>query len=223
MTRKQILNGCELCDLHVNAFQNLVKKSFPHVGGLQNTLLQSTYAIDGTGKPIIQILHVRNSHWATLCVDGDDICLYDSAYSSVSEDAIATIAQLIRVTESSFNIKIMNIAKQCGSADCALYSMGGDPTQVVYNQLDMRPHLVMCFESKILSAFPTLKHRKPASKVIRIEKCKIYCYCRMPDDHKEMVQCDKCGEWFHCHCVNDYDTNLDWFCLGCATQRSNNV
>ena len=177
-----------------------------------------------------QILHVRNSHWATLSVDGDDICMYDSAYTSVSEDTMATIAQLIRFRGNSFNIKIMNVAKQSGSVDCALYAMaivldlasGTDPTEVVYTQPDMRPHLVKCFESKNLSTFPTLKHRKPANKVIRVENCTVYCYCRMPDDHKEMVQCDNCGQWFHCHCVKDYVPNLDWFCLQCV-QRTTNV
>ena len=167
-------------------------------------------------------MHVRNSHWATLYVDGNDIRVYDSAYTSVSEETMATVAQLIRYTGNSFDVKIMNVAKQSGSVDCALYSMatvltlasGGDPTQVVYNQPDMRPHFVSCLESKLLSPFPTLKHRKPASKVVKIEKCAVYCYCRMPDDHKEMVQCNDCREWFHCHCV-DYVKNLEWLCLAC--------
>lgn len=92
--KQQILNGSELCDMHVNAFQNLVKRLFPHVGGLQNTLLQSKYTItDKPGKPILQIVQIRNCHWATLYVDGDDIRLYDSAYTSLSEDTFTVIAQ----------------------------------------------------------------------------------------------------------------------------------
>lgn len=35
---QQIINGSELTDLHVNAFQNLLKKNFPQIGGLQNDL-----------------------------------------------------------------------------------------------------------------------------------------------------------------------------------------
>lgn len=44
LTRKhlhQIINGKELCNLHVNAFQNLLKLQFPCIGGLQNTLAET--------------------------------------------------------------------------------------------------------------------------------------------------------------------------------------
>ena len=52
--KHQIVNGSELCDMHVNAFQNLIRVWFPNVGGLQNTLLQTKYAIDNSGTPILQ-------------------------------------------------------------------------------------------------------------------------------------------------------------------------
>ena len=39
---QQLVQGKELCDLHVNAFQSLLRKSFPHVGWLQCTLYQDT-------------------------------------------------------------------------------------------------------------------------------------------------------------------------------------
>ena len=122
-TSKQILNGCALCDMHVNVFQNLVKMWFPNIGGLQNTLLQMNYSIDHSAKPILQILHIRNSHWATLYVDSEDICVYDSAYASLSEDTWTVITQLIRCSRKSIEVKVMNIAKQSGSVDCALYCM----------------------------------------------------------------------------------------------------
>ena len=37
---QQIVTGKELSDLHVNAFQNLLKMRFPNTGGLQSTLFQ---------------------------------------------------------------------------------------------------------------------------------------------------------------------------------------
>lgn len=81
----------------------------------------------------------------------------------------------------------MNVAKQSGSVDCALYPMaiilsvvfGSDPTELVYNQFELRPHLM---ESATLHPFPIVKHRKPANKVTKVEKCTVYCYCRLPDD-----------------------------------------
>ena len=181
--KQQILNGNELCDMHVNALQNVVKSIFSHVGGLQSTLLQYKYAIttNKPGNPLLQIIHIRNCHWATLYVGGDDIRLYDSAYTSLSEDTITVIAQLIRYSGKAFNIKIMNVAKQTGSVDCALYSiamlvylsLGTDPTELAYNHTELRPHLAMCLESVTVTPFPTLKHRKPANKVSKVEECSV--------------------------------------------------
>jgi hypothetical protein len=28
-----------------------------------------------------------------------------------------------------------------------------------------------------------------------------YCICRGPDDHRPMIACDNCDEWYHCSCV----------------------
>ena len=84
--------------MHVNALQNLVKSVFPHVGGLQSTLLQYKYAITNKpGNPHLQIIHIRNCQWATLYVDGDDIRLYDSAYTSLSEDTVTVIEECRRM------------------------------------------------------------------------------------------------------------------------------
>ena len=163
--------------MHVNVFQNLVKVWFPNIGDLQNTLLQMNYSIDHSAKPILQILHIRNSHWATLYVNSEDICVYDSVYTSLSEDTWAVIAQLIRCSRKSIEVKVMNVAKQSGCVDCALYCMamvlnlalGNDPTELVFNQPDLCPHLVQWLESSTLSPFPTLKRRKSANEVVKID------------------------------------------------------
>ena len=95
--KQQILNGSELCNLHVNAFQNLLKGMFPHNGRLINALLQSTYTISATGTPI---LHTRGSHWATLYVNDKDIHMYDSAYTSVSDYCALARDRLFRVEKT---------------------------------------------------------------------------------------------------------------------------
>ena len=37
---QRLTSGKELSDLHINAFQNLLKMQFSSIGGLQSTLLQ---------------------------------------------------------------------------------------------------------------------------------------------------------------------------------------
>ena len=50
----------------------------------------------------------------------------------------------------------------------------------------------------------------------------VYCKCRMPEIvGVDMVQCGKCSEWFHVHCVNVpsevmEESNVDWFCYLCV-------
>ena len=207
MSRKdlqQIVSGKGLSDLHVNVFQNLLKRQFPHVGGLEGTLLQKRSPLQHTwsGGMSLQILHTRQSHWAAFEVGGSDVCLYDSAYTSASTDRLEVIPQLVR---SKDQIQVMNVAKQTGTADCALYAMamiaslglGIDPLSVVLNQEELRPHLVNTLEVVTVSAFPVIKHRRPASRVAKVEACPVYCYCRLPDNGETMVCCDHCEDWFH--------------------------
>ena len=59
------MTGKELCDLHVNAFQNILKSQFQEIKGLQSTLLQNKTPIakaDLDSGKVLQIVHM-SSHW----------------------------------------------------------------------------------------------------------------------------------------------------------------
>ena len=75
----------------------------------------------------------------------------------------------------------------------------------------------------------------------RIKKCKdrtlpdapgtqlnndVYCICRKPDDGRLMVQCDRCGDWFHGACVNILPADAlairIYICPLCRTPRGIN-
>jgi COMPASS component SPP1 len=52
-----------------------------------------------------------------------------------------------------------------------------------------------------------------------------YCICRGPDDHRWMIQCDACEDWFHGECVNlDKDTGENlvekFVCPNCSDGRA---
>ena len=224
-----ITSGRELSDMHVNAYQNLMRKQFPHIGGFKNTLLELKSPLPHhkeSGSKSLQIIHTRNSHWASLQISGTDIFLYDSAYSSASVDTLEVVAQLVRSSKKAIEIQVMNVAKQSGSVDCALFAMATitclaldiDPLCVVFDQEQLRPHLVKSLETGAISSFPILKKRRPATRVSKVETCSIYCYCRLPDNGEKMVCCDNCEEWFHVRCINTkVSTNLQdcWYCNNC--------
>ena len=182
LTRKDLqllLNGKELTDQHVNAFQSLLKRQFPHIRGLQNTHFQTKTPLQHNKSEgmSLQIIHIRKSHWAALQVTGDEIYLYDSAYMSTSADTLEVIAQLVRSKDHSIKIQIMNTSKQTGAADCALYAMATitslaldiDPLFVVFNQEELRPHLAKTLETGKVTQFPTVKRRRPATRVSKVE------------------------------------------------------
>ncbi len=223
---QQIVQGKQLCDLHINAFQCLLKNVFPHVDGLQCTLFQDRTPLKRTlGNLTVQILHVKNCHWATLAIEDNDINLYDSAYSSISKDTMKTIANLVQCKNDSFTVNLMNLKNQTGIADCALYAMAvatclilkDDPTTAVFHQDELRTHLCQCLEKGTITLFPVTKKRRHVSRVCRAETLSVYCYCRMPDHGQLMVHCSQCGDWFHHQCLQKIpDDDIDFICNICS-------
>ena len=92
------MKGKELCDLHVNAFQNILKFQFPEIKGLQSTLLQNKTAIakaDLDSGKVLQIVHMT-SHWVACQLFSNEVHFYDSADSTISAETFDVLAQLIR-------------------------------------------------------------------------------------------------------------------------------
>ncbi len=86
---------------------------FPNVGGLLNPLYQES--TPNPNQMALQVLHVGKSRWAALQIEEGKLCLYDSVYSSASKNTLKLIAQLIPSRERSFQVQMMNVAKQSGS------------------------------------------------------------------------------------------------------------
>ena len=225
--RQQIVNEKELTDLHINAFQNIARVQFPNVGGLHNTLLlHKTTLLLEDYEQSLQILHIKDRfHWASLQVIGKDIYLYDSLFTTASTETLKIVAQLIQSKQREFTIQIMNIKKQTNTVDCGLYSiavltsllLGQDPTTVVYNDKELRSHLVKVLEAKMITLFPISQTRKFAKRVAKTEKCFVYCVCRLPDNGERMICCDKCEEWYHFKCVDvTLITDNNWYCTTCS-------
>ena len=226
-----IINGQWLNDLHVCMAQVLIKTQFPSINGLVSPLLQLRNSLADTGNSL-QIIHIRAQHWAlvsTLGCQAGEVNLYDSLYTSVSTDTAVIIAQLIQSTKPSITVHVMNVARQTGSQDCALFAIaymtslahGKDPTVVVYDQNDMRCHLVSCFEKHSLTIFNTIKKRRPEKKQLKSNTFDIYCYCRLPDTGERMVCCDLCSKWYHIKCISEdvpVNDDNDWHCTRCASK-----
>ncbi|CAG8437156.1 10661_t:CDS:10 [Ambispora gerdemannii] len=64
----------------------------------------------------------------------------------------------------------------------------------------------------------------PKRKTAQKKDEKVYCICRKPDDHRVMIQCDSCKEWFHIACVNlskaEAEVIEKYFCPTCDEIRN---
>ena len=77
----------------------------------------------------------------------------------------------------------MNVAQQTGASDCGLYALAiltclannMDPTTVVFDNEELRPHLAKILETRKIAPFPVSKHRKPANSVGKVQSCLVYC------------------------------------------------
>ena len=81
-------------------------------------------------------------------------------------DTLEVIAHLVETKESSITVKVVNVAKQSGAKDCALYAIATiaclvqqiDPSTVILHQVELRPNLVKILETGELTSFPVIKH-----------------------------------------------------------------
>ena len=134
---------------------------------------------------LLQIIHIRESHWAAIkMVNNKEVLLYDSAYTTISMDTVDIITKLIHCMESAATIHVMNVAKQAGMTDCALFAMatitclamGTDPLAVVPDQQELRSHLLNILVTGKVAEFPTIKKRRIVSQIRKTEEFQVHCY-----------------------------------------------
>ena len=224
-----LINGKRLTDMHINLGQQILQSQFKSFNGLQSTLYQSKHPIHNTSNAI-QIIHVQDSHWAVIstvgCDGQNEVMYYDSVYTNLLEETEHIVARLIqpeRFDMYQIDVKIMVTTTQSGSSECGLYALaictalafGHDPTQVIFNQEDMRSHLVECFQRKNMEPFPVLKRKRVKMKVAKTISIFICPVCKKLDNGTTMVECEICDKWYHNSCIPSYDASEKWFCQNC--------
>ena len=233
MKEKQLIeNGGQLTDRIINASCAILKKQFPMYGGLQTTLLQQSGKGLTSNDSAIQIIHLPDrNHWAaisTIDCDSNNVKYYDSLFKDTSVQTVQTIVSLLKPSKS-INAQIMDVLPQKGAADCGLYCIAYcvslaykvDPCLFVYNQIEMRLHLMTCLEKGHLTEFPVLRKRRLSNNCRSSVTLFVCPVCLKPDDGELMIFCEQCKEWFHKNeCVPQHneiseELEIDWFCENC--------
>ena len=222
-----------LTDGIISAAQSLLRQQNPLIGGFQRPFLVQTCGFEIESGEFVQILHDGHGHWLTISTvgaeDGAEVYVYDSMHPSVGTFTKKEIASILCTEKQKIQLKFMDVQMQAGGCDCGLFAVafatslasGIPPGKYCFDQTKMRKHLYTCLQKGRITNFPTIKERRLHTKVKSRDEIEVYCECRMPElRNVEMVQCCKCKEWYHVHCVSVprtalVDKNAKWFCSRC--------
>ena len=117
---------------------------------------------------------MRGNHWIVLSTLGcrpAEVNVYDSLYTSQDPGTLSAISGSLEVFRPPIIVNLMDIEKQQGVDDCGLFAAavltalarGIDPTEIKFDQKEMRPHLLHCMESQEMTPFPI--HTSPRDTV----------------------------------------------------------
>ena len=156
--RDIITEGEALNDLHINFTQSLLSSQFSSLNGFQSTLYQSSRPLTSF-HGVVQIVHVGGNHWiaiTTVDCPAGELKVFDSFNCSVDSDTQDLIRNLVPGTSL---VLPADCPRQLGTRDCGLFATAvctsiafGIPV-TIYNQTEMRSHLINCFEVKKLTPF----------------------------------------------------------------------
>ncbi len=131
-----------LTDNLINAAQELIKRAFPAVPGLQDVIKGVVFSYDVESGEFIQVVNNHHGHWLTVSTIGTlhpVVNVYDSMYRSVSTGVKAT---LLHTEAKEITLNFMNVHIQAGGCDCGLFAVanatalafGHSPGLFQYNQ-----------------------------------------------------------------------------------------
>ena len=202
-----------------------MKKQFPHVNGLYDTLNVSKWCYPTeSNKLFIQFHFDQCNHWILSSSLNGQVRIYDSTFSDFTTKALKEeICYVYKKFATSGELKITydSCQKQEKGTDCGLFCManawevinGTHPSEASFDQRSMRTHLELCYEQNQFSQFPqdfTINIKRKAEVVRFIHICS---NCERVI-HDEVKDCDLCIRKFHKNCLTHS------ICYNCAPQNT---
>jgi len=135
-------------------------------------------------------------------------------------------------------MKVVPVQQQPNGVDCGVFSIAfayqiattkSMLEEITFCIPKMRTHMLQCLKSNKISPFPLSKNTCKFSHPKEID-IQLFCSCRMPwkpseskIKEKQMVECSKCGQWFHRMCERIPESvflkrncKSLWFCFSCS-------
>ena len=141
---------------------------------LQTIIFQKPDKVSRALDNHIQI-HFTNGHWVVSQLHEGTVNLYDSLNATtISANLSEQIQALYFKRAGSGSVSLIPVQKQPNVTDCGLYAIanttslayGEAPEKNLYDEKEMRDHLLSCFEAMVLIPFPTKSRSRRKTKSI---------------------------------------------------------
>ncbi|KAL9978130.1 hypothetical protein ACROYT_G015617 [Oculina patagonica] len=209
-----LLSGQKLTDNHISAAQKIIKKQFPHVDGLIDTVLVSNNDIPSPPtQEALQIHHIPG-HWLMSTSFGGAVTVYDSSNTTLAPQLRRQLARvyspLANGADKLIEVKVQRCQQQIGGKDCGLFAIantialanGVDPATVRFQQTKMRKHLQQCLENHTFTMFPHSSNESTSHRIrTRKDQVSLHCLCHKHYPGSKTFQCTSCKTTFHTMCV----------------------
>ena len=144
----------------------MIHHQFPSIEGLHSTLLQERYY--KFPRNSIQAIFCRTRrHWIVASnvhvrCKSNLVYIYDSVFDQLDDESSLLVKKMFANNSGTVEVYMSNMQKQHGGDDCGLFTIaaivslafGEDPASVKYQQENLRPHLLHCFNFQKFSLFP---------------------------------------------------------------------
>ena len=102
----------------------LLKKQFPNMEGLHDSLYGADLSFPKSSHPFVQILNLNNTHWVTIASSSPTtVRFYDSLYPSISSLTKVQVAAVMRCSDRRITIIRHKTQFQKGGSDCGLFAI----------------------------------------------------------------------------------------------------
>lgn len=181
---------------------------------------------------VIQIHNVGNSHWLTSAYLGSgNLLVYDSMgtrskrlkYDPAFRQQLVTTYRFLLDDDDHLTVEIPDVQDQWeNSNNCSFFAIafaieilhGRKPENRQFNQRSMRRHLCEIIESDTITPFPGILRSYSGKKHLEILSC--HC-CHLGLDGT-MIECEKCGVWYHMSCLRGR-VRSEFRCHNCLLTR----
>ncbi|KZS01293.1 Uncharacterized protein APZ42_002096, partial [Daphnia magna] len=175
----------KLCSGYVNRAQEILKQQHPMIGGLNWVTIGGTLEYPkATEDKWMQVIHDGRDHWVLVAkgfVQPEHVNVYDSLVGSAWHDkhVLSCMSSLLKTDEKKMTYIVKQCQRQNNSYDCGVFAIafatslanGEDPTGMLYDPKQLRPHLNECMTSGKLTSFPsTISRRKRSRETVKTEE-----------------------------------------------------